>query len=173
MKWELLRQGGDVPLARSSHTVSQIGPKLFLFGGEHDPRTPINSDVHAYDVASGDWSVLRATGTAPEPRLAHSATVADNTSRIYVFGGRSGKEMGDGAFDDLHVFDASVAAWHAVTDAKGPAPAMRSFHTSAAAHKNMYIFGGCGTDGRLADLHQFDTRVGSMLVPVSAGYLKL
>ena len=74
MKWELLRQGGDVPVARSSHTVSQIGPKLFLFGGEHDPRTPINSDVHAYDVASGDWSVLRASGPQAPPQSPASPT---------------------------------------------------------------------------------------------------
>lgn len=53
-----------------------------------------------------------------------------------------------------------MGAWHAVTDVKGPAPAMyvcaastprppcmRCFHTSATAHKNVYVFGRCGAGG--------------------------
>lgn len=38
MKWERLAQGGDVPLARSSHTITVVEGKCYVVGGEHEPR---------------------------------------------------------------------------------------------------------------------------------------
>ena len=104
MKWHKLAQSGSVPVERSSHSITNVGSHIFLFGGEHDPRTPINSDIHSYNVSNGEWTLQTPSGVAPDPRVAHTATVVD--SQIYVFGGRSGKEMGEGAYADLHAFDA-------------------------------------------------------------------
>jgi hypothetical protein len=160
MKWELLSQSGEVPVARSSHSVTHvpIAHSLYLFGGEHDPRTPINNDFYAYELESRTWEIIQANGPRPEPRVAHTASVVEDSSKIFIFGGRSGKDMGEGAFDDLHQFDTSSNLWSLVTDAKGTPPQKRSFHASAVAGSSVYIFGGCGAEGRLADLHQFDTK---------------
>ena len=38
MKWTRLEQNGDLPLARSSHSITAVGGKCYLFGGEHEPR---------------------------------------------------------------------------------------------------------------------------------------
>lgn len=62
MKWRQLPQSGDVPLARSSHTVTAVGGKLYLWGGEHKPREPIDSQLHVYDMETGAW-------TRPEVRV--------------------------------------------------------------------------------------------------------
>ncbi|GAX84212.1 hypothetical protein CEUSTIGMA_g11635.t1 [Chlamydomonas eustigma] len=160
MKWEILSQNGSVPVARSSHSVTHVSNanSLYLFGGEHDPRTPISNEFYAYNLESANWEIIQAAGLRPEPRVAHTAAVVQDSSSIYIFGGRSGKEMGEGAFDDLHLFDTSTSMWSLVTDEKGTPPPKRSFHTAAVAGSSMYIFGGCGAEGRLADLHQFDTK---------------
>ena len=35
------------------------------------------------------------------------------------------------------------------------APVPRSFHRATAVSNRLYVFGGCGADGRLADLHEY------------------
>ena len=71
------------------------------------------------NLSSGEWSLLTPSGTVPDPRVAHSATAIDG--QIYVFGGRSGKEIGEGAYADLHAFDAqgTVGAYQNITPCHG------------------------------------------------------
>lgn len=38
MQWEKLEQKGSVPLARSSHSLTVIGDKAYVLGGENQPR---------------------------------------------------------------------------------------------------------------------------------------
>jgi len=40
-------------LQRSSQTVSVIGSRAYIYGGELRPREPVDSDVHAIDLTSG------------------------------------------------------------------------------------------------------------------------
>lgn len=40
-------------------------------------------------------------------------------------------------------------------------PPRRSYHTMTAVGTKLYVFGGCGADGRLSDLWAFDTVAGS------------
>ena len=49
-------------------------------------RTPIDSQVHAYDFATGTWQELNACEDIAPPKLAHSAAAIG--SRLIVFGGR-------------------------------------------------------------------------------------
>ncbi len=161
MRWELLTGAGATPVERSSHSITYIAGtrKLVLFGGEHDPRTPINSDVHLYDLDGGVWTVASSSSKdVPEPRVAHTA-VAVMDKEIMLFGGRSGKAMGENAYNDLHVFGMETCAWRRIDDAKGAVPAARSYHTATATGDCMFVFGGCGAEGRLADLHRFDFKV--------------
>ena len=37
-------------------------------------------------------------------------------------------------------------------------PCKRSFHKMLSVGEDLYMFGGCGTSGRLADLHSFNTK---------------
>ena len=66
MRWEKLEQHGAVPEPRSSHSLTWVDGKLYVFGGEHDPRVPVGSDVFAYDLATATWERLQGvTGEAP------------------------------------------------------------------------------------------------------------
>jgi hypothetical protein len=80
--------------------------------------------------------------------------------------------MGEGAHDDLWVLDTAPPggappAWSVAPLAPAPAapgaaaappraPPARSYHAMAAAGGKVYVFGGCGAAGRLADLWRYD-----------------
>ena len=38
MKWTRLEQKGQLPLARSSHSITAVEGTCYVFGGEHEPR---------------------------------------------------------------------------------------------------------------------------------------
>lgn len=159
MRWEQLPQSGQVPGPRSSHTIAAVGSKMYLFGGELQPRVPLPADLYCYDMStdSSNWSVLATSGCCPGPRVA--ATMAAVGAKLYLYGGRTGVDMGEGAKSDLYVFDTVTAEWSPVTVAAGsPSPPPRSYHSMAAvpSKQQLYVFGGCGSSGRLADLWCFD-----------------
>ncbi|KAL0018118.1 hypothetical protein WJX77_002698 [Trebouxia sp. C0004] len=56
---------------------------------------------------------------------------------------------------NLHAFDTEKLDWSEVRAAGRPEP--RSFHSAASDDTNLYIFGGCGLEGRLNDLHRYDS----------------
>jgi hypothetical protein len=74
-----------------------------------------------------------------------------------------GITMEEKALNDMWVLDASGAAgtesWSQIAYANSsePPPEARSFHKMVSIGTNLYVFGGCGSSGRLADLHKFDT----------------
>ncbi|KAK4372563.1 hypothetical protein RND71_007947 [Anisodus tanguticus] len=53
--WSLLEVKGDVPVARSGHTVLRASSVLILFGGEDGKRRKLN-DLHMFDLKSLTWS---------------------------------------------------------------------------------------------------------------------
>lgn len=63
--------------------------------------------------------------------------------------------MGEGSTNDLHMLDLSSRTWTEVA-VKGTPPDPRSFHAMVAVRNKLYVFGGCGQAGRLADLHSFE-----------------
>jgi hypothetical protein len=66
--------------------------------------------------------------------------------------------MGESSLDDLWVLDCTIPgkeAWMRVA-CKGTAPEPRSYHQMVATADCLFVFGGCGANGRLADLHRFN-----------------
>jgi N-acetylneuraminic acid mutarotase len=160
MHWQELPQSGTLPGPRSSHALAAVGQNLYLFGGEHTPRVPLPADMYCYDTASSTWSIVTpaAGSSCPGPRVA--ATMAALGDKLYLYGGRTGVDMTEGAKSDLYVFDTSSSSWAPVAVPDGsPQPPPRSYHAMAAvpAQGKLYVFGGCGSSGRLADLWCFDT----------------
>ena len=49
---------------------------MLVFGGEHVPRTPIDSNIHTLEVMTtnkemtGSWDTIKPTGKVPEARVA-------------------------------------------------------------------------------------------------------
>eukprot|EP00775_Hariotina_reticulata_P003513 gene3513-3783_t len=158
MAWKKLEQAGAVPGPRSSHAICCIGDDVYMFGGELQARVPVDDGLYKGSLSSGVWSKLHAAeGTSPGPRVA--ATMVAVGNKIYLFGGRTGIDMGEGAQSDLFVFDTCTLTWTPLPqqqDDLAAAPPPRSYHAMAAAGGKVYIFGGCGTSGRLSDLWCFD-----------------
>src|SRR6266536_5644821 len=91
-------------LPRSSHSLSVIDGRAYVFGGEINPREPIDNDMHVIILPSGtvmeaDYKTIPAKssnpvngeGAVPEKRVGHTAAVIGE--RIFIFGGRGGKNM--------------------------------------------------------------------------------
>ena len=120
-------------------------------------RTPIDSTVFKLDLSASPlkWQAMAAEGDVPPPRVAHAQAAVG--SKIYIFGGRQGIGMSEAPLADMYEFDVAVNRWSLVEAKGGSPPASRSFHRMVAVGKDLYVFGGCGTSGRLSDLHRFDT----------------
>lgn len=175
LEWEELKLQPDPvygsPIARSSHGLSVLrqGTLIFIYGGEHTARTPIGQTVWQGDLLKGNWRAFQTANgaeTSPCPRIAH-AQAAHNDSVVYIFGGRTGVDMHETALNDLWSYNISTNIWTEVQPKGGMPPEARSFHRMICVRDALYVFGGCGSKGRLADWHKFDlaTSVWETLVP--------
>ncbi|KAL8655123.1 MAG: hypothetical protein Q9210_001070 [Variospora velana] len=130
------------PLRRSSHSLSVIKGKAYLFGGEEEPRQPVDnvmhvltlpsSTVHDVDYKAFSAVATTANGEVPAPRVGHTAAVVGD--RIYIFGGRGGKSMEaleeNGA---VWEYDIKLNQWSRLAPVKGSSyPEARSYHCSTS-----------------------------------------
>lgn len=156
------------PCARSSHGLSLVnnGKRIVLYGGEHVARTPIEDNESLWiadlgegsETSSAQWRCVQ-TKVYPPKRVAHAQAACGDT--VYIFGGRAGVEMEEAAMNDLWKLnvtgDTGTETWTEVVATQGTPPENRSFHKMIAIGSKLYVFGGCGAEARLADLHCFDT----------------
>lgn len=149
-KWVKLNQNGTGPGARSSHAITIVGQKAYVFGGEFTPRVPVDNKLYVFDLNNLTWSVADVTGDVPPPRV--GVTMATVSETIYVFGGRDSahKEL-----DELYSFDTCTNKWILLSNGDS-GPAHRSYHSMTADDRHVYFFGGCGVSGRLNDLWAYD-----------------
>ncbi|XP_022758912.1 nitrile-specifier protein 5 [Durio zibethinus] len=149
-KWLKLHQNGTGPGARSSHALTIVGQKAYVFGGEFTPRVPVDNKLYVFDLNTLTWSVAEVTGDVPPPRV--GVTMATVGETIYVFGGRDSthKEL-----NELYSFDTSTNKWNLLTS-DDSSPAHRSYHSMTGDDRHVYVFGGCGVAGRLNDLWAYD-----------------
>lgn len=96
MKWYRPEVSGQIPSGRTYHTATDVGLKLFVFGG--GSNNGFLNDLFCLDTEMMVWARLRVDGTPPVPRDAHVATVLDDT-KILIHGGNDGFR----ALDDLYI----------------------------------------------------------------------
>jgi len=143
--WNRIRT--DQLLPRSSHSLSVIKGKAYIFGGEEKPREPVDNHMHVFTLPSSeddevDYQIIPAEASAsagdiPPPRVGHTASIVD--ACIYIFGGRGGKEMKPlEERGRVWVFDTKRNQWSSLDPAKGsPFPASRSYHASTSTEYPM------------------------------------
>lgn len=142
----------------------------------------LNADLLPRSLASitslADESsrTLAAHATTEWPSGRVGATFVSAKGKVYLWGGRGGKDMGTFAGETgIWAFDPSTASW-AQHETNGEQPEPRSFHTMAACgvrtppslstptpliiwhiqQDNLYLHAGCPASGRLAQLHSLD-----------------
>ena len=144
------------PCTRSSHGLSVVGGKIILYGGEHVARTPLDEEKQALWIVSDDqWRCCVIDANAQPPaRVAHAQAVVGDDS-VYIFGGRAGITMKEHPMNDLWKFNVDSETWTQV-ETFGTPPSPRSFHRMVACDGSLYVFGGCGAEGRMADLYQLN-----------------
>ncbi|KAJ5094525.1 hypothetical protein N7456_010386 [Penicillium angulare] len=141
-KWEVLvpnsHEGGppegQIPPARTNHSMVSYNDKLYLFGGTNGVRW--FNDVWAYDPRAGSWTEMDCVGFIPTPREGHASALVNDV--MYVFGGRTdeGVDLGD-----LSAFRISTRRWYSFQN-MGPAPSPRSGHSMTAFGKQIIVMAG-------------------------------
>lgn len=138
-KWHRI-QGISVP--RSSHTISVVSGRAYIFGGEITPHQPVDNAMHIVTLpsstASSDYREIPAKadvsdGEVPQARVGHTAAVIGE--RIFVYGGHAGDDSQPLEENGrVWVYDTRMDTWSSL-DPVGPSPAARSYHTSIAIEK--------------------------------------
>nr|AFP47627.1 nitrile-specifier protein [Cardamine hirsuta] len=149
-KWEKVEQKGEGPGLRCSHGIAQVGNKIYAFGGEFKPNTPIDKHLYVFDLETRTWSISPATGDVPNLSCLGVRMVSVG-SNLYVFGGRDASRK----YNGFYSFDTTKNEWKLVTPVEeGPTP--RSFHSMAADENNVYVFGGVGGTEQLKTLDAYN-----------------
>lgn len=161
--WKQIKPAPDSehgsPCARSSHSVEYTkSGTLYILGGEHVARTPLQLSqfVWALSTDKPSWRMVPIKGEDFSSRVAHASAYCPVRDKIYMFGGRVGIAMNETSLNDMWSFDVATECWSEVK-ASNTLPEARSFHKMVCMDEKLYLFGGCGKSGRLADLHMFDT----------------
>ncbi|KAM7467862.1 hypothetical protein LguiB_015424 [Lonicera macranthoides] len=126
---------GKVPVARGGQSVSLVGSRLIMFGGEDMHRRLLN-DVHILNLETMTWDVAEITQTPPAPRFDHTATV-HSERYLLIFGGCSHSIF----FNDLHVLDLETMQW-SQPQIQGDLVTPRAGHASITIDENWYMVGG-------------------------------
>ncbi|XP_059669143.1 acyl-CoA-binding domain-containing protein 5-like [Cornus florida] len=101
----VMETSGKVPVARGGQSVTLVGSKIIMFGGEDSQRRLLN-DVHVLDLETMIWCALETVQTPPVPRFDHIAAVHAERY-LLIFGGCSHSIF----FNDLHVLDLQTMDW--------------------------------------------------------------
>ncbi|KAK5145141.1 hypothetical protein LTR04_001371, partial [Oleoguttula sp. CCFEE 6159] len=141
-RWELLVQNsndggpphGQIPPARTNHSMVTWNDKLYLFGGT-DGVIWFN-DVWSYDPRTNSWAQMECIGYIPAAREGHAAALVNDV--MYIFGGRTeeGNDLGD-----LAAFRISSRRWYTFQN-MGPSPSPRSGHSMTAYGKQIIVVAG-------------------------------
>ncbi|TKX23049.1 galactose oxidase-like protein 4 [Elsinoe australis] len=141
-RWEILVQNtidggpphGQIPPARTNHSIITWNDRLYLFGGT-DGVTWFN-DVWSYDPRTNAWTQLDCIGYIPAAREGHAAALVGDV--MYVFGGRTeeGNDLGD-----LAAFRISSRRWYTFQN-MGPSPSPRSGHSMTTVGKTIVVLAG-------------------------------
>ncbi|KAK7387872.1 hypothetical protein VNO78_22669 [Psophocarpus tetragonolobus] len=147
--WSLMEAKGDIPVARSGHSVVRASSVLILFGGEDAKKRKLN-DLHMFDLKSLTWLPLHYTGTAPSPRFNHVAALYDDKI-LYIFGGSSKSRT----LNDLYSLDFETMAWSRVK-IRGFHPSPRAGCCGVLCGTKWYITGGGSRKKRHGETVIFD-----------------
>ncbi|XP_006649183.1 acyl-CoA-binding domain-containing protein 4 isoform X2 [Oryza brachyantha] len=133
--WSSVDTYGKVPISRGGQSVSLIGSRLIMFGGEDNKRRLLN-DLHILDLETMMWEEVKTEKCGPAPRYDHSAAVyADQY--LLIFGGSSHSTC----FSDLYLLDLQTLEW-SQPDTQGAHINPRSGHAGTMIDENWYIVGG-------------------------------
>ncbi|XP_077229341.1 galactose oxidase/kelch repeat superfamily protein [Tasmannia lanceolata] len=131
----VVKTSGKVPMARGGQSVTLVGSKLLMFGGESINKRLLN-DLHILDLETMIWDLVETRQIPPAPRFDHTAAV-HSERYLLIFGGCSHSTC----FNDLYVLDLQTMEW-AQPQIQGEWVTPRAGHAGATIDNNWHIVGG-------------------------------
>ena len=122
--WTPTGGGPNLPAARTGHTATWTGDRMFVWGGS------AGSSGGRYDPVSNSWA---AVSTANAPLSPEGHTAVWTGSEVIVWGSTSGNTGGR--------YNPTSNAWTATSTGSG-VPAGRVYHSAVWANGEMIIWGG-------------------------------
>ncbi|KAF2074876.1 hypothetical protein CYY_003831 [Polysphondylium violaceum] len=96
---------GTTPPPIYGHTATQIGRKMFVFGGNLTDNSQ-SKEMYQFNTSNYSWSKPKSQGEPPSSRYGHTASVIyDNY--ILIFGGNHKAK----ALNDIHIFHTERNTW--------------------------------------------------------------
>jgi len=96
---------GTTPPPIYGHTATQVGRKMFVFGGNLADNSQ-SKEMYQFNTSNYSWSKPKPLGEPPSSRYGHTASVIyDNY--ILIFGGNHKSN----ALNDIHVFHTERNTW--------------------------------------------------------------
>jgi len=140
MTWERPSTTGERPCARSGHTLTAIGSKLYLFGGgvwnEDNGWVHKFNDLHVLDTETMHWSRPVCSGEVETSTFPISFAIG---RYLFIFGG--GSKPAHCVLNALYVLDTTTYTWE-VVHASGRTPQARDMGTAAVLGNRVYFVGG-------------------------------
>ncbi|KAK6930120.1 Kelch repeat type 1 [Dillenia turbinata] len=147
--WSLMDAKGDIPVARSGHSVVRASSVLILFGGEDIKRRKLN-DLFMFDLKSLTWLPLHCIGSGPSPRSNHVAALYDDRI-LFIFGGTTKSRT----LNDMYSLDFETMCWSRMK-IRGFHPSPRAGCCGVLCGPKWYIAGGGSKKKRHAETLVFD-----------------
>ncbi|KAJ4396476.1 hypothetical protein N0V93_000695 [Gnomoniopsis smithogilvyi] len=140
-------------LPRSSHSINVVAGNAYLFGGEIEPRKPVDNDMHLlvlpYSSANADYIAIKAKA-APKPEKIQIPTVVEPIAED----GSKDKDLSEvdltGSEQPADGSESSVTQNKAPAQAApdpsslGDVPGPRVGHATAVIGTRIFLFGGRG-----------------------------
>jgi len=144
---------GDIPTARSAHSMVVYNHHMYVFGGwrgQHQPQS--NSDLYKFSFIEKTWTKVQPKGQVPFRRRVHNSIVYNDS--MYVFGGFD-EGLSPEEFNLVYRFDFKTEEWFEL-ECKGEIPSGRS-RASAVQWKNfMYVLGGWDRRTLFSDFYELN-----------------
>lgn len=123
------------------HSAITLGQKICLFGG---PNSSLTKHIYTYCTVSHAWSHTAFPVVDP-PREGYSATLRQNSGRVYLFGGyhSSLEDKHEKTFSELLVLYVNLMHLQPLHIWNKAEPEPRAHHSAVFVGWRLFIFGGC------------------------------
>lgn len=88
-----------------NHSSIFYNNKLIIFGGYDGKKN--HNELHIFDILKNEWMKISTSGSEPEARNGHSATLVNK--KMYVIGGWLGS--GTFASNDVYILNLENYQW--------------------------------------------------------------
>ncbi|CAG8467955.1 11154_t:CDS:10 [Scutellospora calospora] len=135
---------GPLPSGRHGHSVTMIGTKMYIYGGQSEDRYLndfIVFDMEKYNSSSASWEFIVPKGLTPPGRTAHITCAYGD--KIYMFGGMDDERC----YNDMWCYDIHDNTWTQLS-CVGFIPYPRKYHSATIVDGIIYVFGGVNSEGQ-------------------------